>query len=618
MATAEGLRIAPVRIVRPENRTTPGKFDNLIRELNVARGEFDTDGTCKAILAILHAIHDDHRIPTPDTWSDTGRAMTAVLEAITDPDLEIPEEQAGHFLHFNALIGNSVAGNLATTTDPWTGNLRHDRQRAFKMSLLTSARNKRQITWSDLADASPELASAWFCQLFKQAFSANVNGDARKNLARLAGDIDDRFQATRDIQEPYFLCTYLGDGLAEWNCKQQINEAVRKIAPTINNGDIKPVIGVFSEYWLPGHSVYRTLKGFLEALKPHYRLIFFNAIREPNELELSLFDEHIKLPFDGATFNTSALNFHGLSAFIFPDVGMTTPSIILANTRIAPVQIMMTGHPASTFGGEVDYFISGQLTEPIDQTDSEILGDDYQGNYSETLVRLPGFGAIHERPSYVPQGRKKTFDGVLINCSWYGQKITAQWLDTINEAVREARSCGAPPVKLRMFSGNASINHGGYAAFLRDVSERITDAEVEVVPHVDYHEYMGLLEEGDFAVDCYPFAGSNTVSDNLHLRKPVVVLEGDRWFNRIGPAMLRACGLDGLIETDRRRFIGLLTDMIRHQHVREAFAEDLRQADLDTTIYHSQGAAEFVDFVRGAIEAKRHSPTGTVAAEAAI
>ena len=60
---------------------------------------------------------------------------------------------------------------------------------------------------------------------------------------------------------------------------------------------------------------------------------------------------------------------------------------------------------------------------------------------------------------------------------------------------------------------------------------------------LEYDSYMELLEEGDFNVDCFPFGGSNTASDAIHLGKPLVSLMGGRWFNRIGPSMVENfCG----------------------------------------------------------------------------
>jgi predicted O-linked N-acetylglucosamine transferase (SPINDLY family) len=116
---------------------------------------------------------------------------------------------------------------------------------------------------------------------------------------------------------------------------------------------------------------------------------------------------------------------------------------------------------------------------------------------------------------------------------------------------------------------------------------------------------MGKMEAADFAIDCFPFAGSNTVSDNLHLRKPVVCLEGDRWFNRIGPAMLRSIGLEDTIGKDRFDFEVKLRLMIENDRWRNDVTDRLKNADLQSTVYRRQGAAEFAGWMADRIESVR-------------
>jgi predicted O-linked N-acetylglucosamine transferase (SPINDLY family) len=105
------------------------------------------------------------------------------------------------------------------------------------------------------------------------------------------------------------------------------------------------------------------------------------------------------------------------------------------------------------------------------------------------------------------------------------------------------------------------------------------------------------MEAADFAVDCYPFAGSNTVSDNLHLRKPVVCLEGNRWFNRIGPAMLRSCGMGETVATTENEFAEKLIKVITDDDYRASLTSRLRSTDLSATVYRRDGATQFAEWL---------------------
>jgi predicted O-linked N-acetylglucosamine transferase (SPINDLY family) len=161
------------------------------------------------------------------------------------------------------------------------------------------------------------------------------------------------------------------------------------------------------------------------------------------------------------------------------------------------------------------------------------------------------------------------------------------------------------PVKLNIFAGGAATSRGGFGAFLRSFDKALGGVTADLYPHLDYAEYMAKLEEGDFAIDCYPFAGSNTVSDNLHLRKPVVCRIGGRWFNRIGPAMLRSCGMDETVAYDDNEFRMILTEMIVNDEWRDHITRRLQSADLSSTVYRRQGAKEFAGWLAGQIESAR-------------
>lgn len=567
----------PIKIVEPK-KPPRGKYDDWLDALAKAFADGDNFEVNTLLLKTLEAIEHDNRTPSPVVNAEIGRAIHVVLTVFCSPRTVVLEGNTFGFLWFNTTIANAIATQCDQTTDTWLATLAGQHQEAFKTAVLMSPKNVGQIRMDDLFRANPALASSWFCETYKTAFAGNVDEHTRETLIQLSRALDDRFLPVRDLQEPYFLCTYLGDEVAEQNVKKRINDSIRKHAKTIRPGKISNRIAVVSDYWLKGHSVHRTLSGYIDALRGKYKLDLIHAIRDADSLETAGFDNVIRLNYDGSNLKMDELHDRGYCAVIYPDVGMTGWSILLANHRIAPVQVMMTGHPVSTFGSEIDYFISGELTE----------GEDHEP-YSEKHVRLPGFGAIHERPTYEPKGRNTSFDGVVINASWYGQKIAHLWCRVVDSVIRES----GVKCKIQLFAGGAVTSRGGFAQFLRSIGKAMPSCEVEVYPHLEYGEYMHRLEQADFAVDCFPFAGSNTMSDNLWLRKPVVCLAGRRWFNSIGPAMLNACGLGELACGSIDKFRAMFRTMLVNAGFRDAMSERLQLCDLDNAIYRHDGAEEF-------------------------
>lgn len=488
--------------------------------------------TTEGLVAILHGIRDSEMIGIdPGERAALGQAMLKFLSGFCDPNYEVPDPAALVFLQANTLIANVMAA-LDTNTDAWIHTLHGQKQQGFKTVVLYSARNDLTVDFASLLDENPSLVSHWLFHTFQVLFSGAPNKKVMDKLISFVDMMDDRLVAGLNLQEAYFGVTYTGDINAERKLKGLINNAIKRVfKPEIIIDPDPTKIAVWADFWSPGHSVYRSLKGYIEGLKPDHHLTLIHCTRKREELDTSLFDEVITLKFDESGFDLEPLKDKRFGAAVFCDVGMTSPSILLSNVRIAPVQVMLTGHPVSTFGGEMDYFLSGDLVEN---------GlEDGNASYSEKLLILPGYGATHTKPTYELKGRKKEIDAVIINCSWLGQKCHHECLAALNRAIKRS----GQRVLVRFFPGQVPAMHKGIPAFIRDLKAMLPDARVEVLPMLEYESYMELLEEGDIAADAFPFGGSNTASDMIHLGIPVISLYGDRWFSKIGPAMFREfCG----------------------------------------------------------------------------
>lgn len=69
-------------------------------------------------------------------------------------------------------------------------------------------------------------------------------------------------------------------------------------------------------------------------MKGHFHLTLFHCLRH-EDIETSLFDEVHRLEFRDLSLDVTPLQSNDFMVAYFPDVGMTLPSIMLANCRIA-------------------------------------------------------------------------------------------------------------------------------------------------------------------------------------------------------------------------------------------------------------------------------------------
>jgi predicted O-linked N-acetylglucosamine transferase (SPINDLY family) len=101
------------------------------------------------------------------------------------------------------------------------------------------------------------------------------------------------------------------------------------------------------------------------------------------------------------------------------------------------------------------------------------------------------------------------------------------------------------------------------------------------------------------------------MADSLYVRKLMVSCQGDRWYNRIGPQMLRVAGLPELIANSPAEYVDLVVRLIHDDAYRPVLEDRLRQADLKNTVFNRADAKYFrktIDYLIANQETLRKEP----------
>lgn len=513
------------------------------------------------------------------------------LYILTQPDFRIPDQFAMPLVGSNRVICNMIAISSIRTSDPYLEILRDQQGNFVKILTLYSARNTVKFDVKVLFDTHPEAASLWYIEYGSIFYSGLVNPLVRENLRQHFLFSHPKMLIPRDIQEAYFGSTYTGFS-CDRAIKKQINSALQSLEPRmppIRNTPKRNKIAVLSTNWTRQHSVYRNYYAYLKALKTKYHLTFFQ-LGNYQQQEVSLFDEHYQLHTANGQQDLSRLVNNDFQVLYFPDIGMCAESIMLANRRFAPVQICSPGHSVSTFGAQIDYFISGE--------DVELKANPEQ-NYSERLVLLPGMGVIHNRPLYeVRSDIKKTSQDFIINCPWFAQKINYGYLQTLRKLLDRSKK----KLRFRMSLGGSSTRANDHLPFYRDIAAVLGAENFEILPAMSYPDYMAKMQEGDVMVDSFHFGGCNTVSDCLFIRVPTLTWEGTTWYNRIGSQMLRLVGMQECIATNEEEYLEKALRLIHDDAYRADIRRRLEATDLDSTIYATDDAKYFLPVVDYLVE----------------
>ena len=271
----------------------------------------------------------------------------------------------------------------------------------------------------------------------------------------------------------------------------------------------------------------------------------------------------------------------------FTDIGMTDDSLWLSNVRLAPIQVTGHGHPVSTFGGKIDYFVMGEETDKM---------EDLEKNYSETPIVLPGLGCTPVWPMYERQNLTREADHVLANCVWGPDKYNYTAMRMLQEMARRSDK-----LHLNIFASRGVHRYNAFLPFKGEI-EQILGRRCTVQSEKEYMAYMEEAEYGQFAINSWPFGGYNTVVEALYLGKPVVTLEGDRFYNMAASALLRRVGLDNLITKTAPEFIDLCAKMANDPEYLAEQQEKLASVDLRTALFESTEPQYFEKMMEYVIE----------------
>lgn len=564
------------------NATSPLRaFD--AKQLHHAYMQGDHRRVCQDVLLVLEHLRSVtyYSIDRPTTHA-LNAFVKNLLFIFTQPDFTIPDDYASKFIDLNGVIANVIAMSDFGTTDPYVRILLGQDRNFTKVLALYSARNSFPIDRKLLFAASPALATQWyFC--FTEGYR---NGCASENtLSQLRQHIayeDDRLIGINSFtHHAYFGSTYI-DHEHDYLVKQRINRLFQSTALCqrhIRNTPNNNRIGVLTSMWFPRQSVYRSQQPFLADLAKKYDLVLVHLGRRRDDLDTSLFTEVRYYDAGKDAADLQAVDPNDFAMAYFPDVGMSIESIILANMRLAPVQVSNYGHPVSTFGSKIDYWIGGQDTEQADRA---------REHYSERLVLIPGCAQAPVPLEYSRQYPTLSDSPVVVNCTWSGQKINSEHLQRLKVI---ANSCQTP-VLFQFFPGGAVLGNA-YIPLRRSIEDVLGASRVRVMPSLEYEAYMQKLEAAHFAIDAFPFGGYNTAVDLLTLQIPIVTLKGNRFYNQSTAYLLSTVELDELVAATAEEFIQTTVRMIDDRDFRERMRRRLKTADLQTTVLSHQHVPAF-------------------------
>lgn len=320
--------------------------------------------------------------------------------------------------------------------------------------------------------------------------------------------------------------------------------AVRQAAGDARPRLVVPVEWAFSE----GGAMYRCYAPVLRDLRRHFFTIGLGERRIADPSLAALFDQYADFealcPGGELDTNTLAAAIRAMnpSLLFYPSVGMLRTVIQLANLRLAPVQAMSVGHPASSMSPAMDYV----LTEAAYVGSPDIFSE-------RAILASRGAMTFGAPPIAPPAEEMPAADRIDIAIPAVGHKVGWPFLAALREVERHARR----PVTFHFFTGLAGTS---FIEMALQIHRVLPSAKLYAM--TSYDRYIDAIRRCHLHAASFPFGGTNSVIDSLRLGLPVVALEGNEVHERVDAAFLRQIGMDELVASTAAGYIDILAALV--------------------------------------------------------
>ena len=465
------------------------------------------------------------------------RAASAISCLLSDRSLQISPEWQQHVLGMHRWLSALFAASPFRNADHVMRalNIKEDKSDLMQLELSNDDVLKFCLLYTPDSEVSLDLDALWEgnkvlaaglgLALISSRFLGSPLAHSKREqiLPWLAGKLDqieDIEQLPINVlHDLYMHCSY-ADRPDKHDIKKPINTLIRRKLAQNNFSNVdplrievskkvkaskKPVMLVVLEWFGSSHSIYRTHSLTIESARRHFHVIGMAYSQCVDETTRKVFDEFIEIKggtiFDQLRQIQEQSKASDAKICYMPSVGMFPLTMWLANLRVAPLQLMALGHPATTHANEIDYVV---------------VEEDYVGKaecFSEKLLKLPKDGMPY-RPSasaknvrnLVPAKIKPEVVNIAVCATT--MKLNPGFLEACVSIAEKSKV----PVHFRFLVGQAQGLI--YPNVARVVKSFLND-RATIYPHQDYLGYMAVIEQCDMFINPFPFGNTNGIIDTV-------------------------------------------------------------------------------------------------------
>ena len=352
--------------------------------------------------------------------------------------------------------------------------------------------------------------------------------------------------------------------------------------PTRPESRQKIRLGILNAHFGTQTETFTTLPVFEHLNRHQFEIILYSNSVDNSPLEQyckSRADQLVKLPSDFVS-QVDKIRADDLDILLIgTNVTALTHNItLLAMHRLARIQVTSVSSPVTTGIRNIDYYISGQLAETLQNANQ---------NYCEHLITIDGSPHCFNYTVY-PEIVKIKHDRKTLGISEKAVVFVsgANFYKIIPE-LREtwAKIIASVPDSVLVLYPFGSAWSNAYAKMPFINNMRAIFAKYEIHPsrlvildalpsRADVKECLKLA---DVYLDSIPYTGANSTVDALEVELPTIVMDADSFRFKQAAALLRELGIPDLIVESEEAYINLAVTLGTNSALRQHYREQIRQ-----------------------------------------
>lgn len=397
-------------------------------------------------------------------------------------------------------------------------------------------------------------------------------------LAPIFADVEVDPALLSSLSDGYMHCSY-STSPERHEVKRTYNKMLRSLFKQIDLPKLepvkrdRPVVLLLLERFCSTHAMFRVYGNAIRTLREKFEV---RAIVGDNEI-----DDEARELFDSVQIVNIGIMLKDIVQMVaavapdivyYPSVGMSAWTIALSSVRLAPIQIMSPGHPATTHSEAMDYVVVDEPWKPG------------WGTWSETVIVKPGCNfAIPSDARYPGKDLSIMNPSVRVAVPAMLCKFNAQFM-AMCKRVYDRTGC-----QFEFIPNMIGLTHYYGETLLHKWLP-----SANVWPRHDFNEYTRRLSECDMVMSTFPFGGTNSTFEALKVGLPVVTLKNKEIFGRTDAGLIRAAGLpEYLICSSETQYENVACDLIVNHDKRRELTRFLSDCDMEHNL--RDGEAKLCD-----------------------